>query len=42
MDKQQAWELLVQATAAVSANREVHEKIKEALGILKPVEPKEE
>jgi hypothetical protein len=44
MDKQQAFSILVDATGQLSANREVHAKIQEALQVIqkaigeKPVE----
>lgn len=41
MTQQEAWSLLVQVTGAVQTNRDVHEKIKEALAVLKPSEIKE-
>lgn len=38
MTEHEAFSLLVQATASIQANREVHGKIQEALKVLQPKE----
>lgn len=40
MDKKQAFDLIVKATARLQADRETHEVIKQALALLKPEDPK--
>ena len=41
MDKQQAWDLMVQATSAIQTNRETHNAILKALDVLKPEQTSE-